>query len=262
MSQYLFEKMMKDAYNNTGLLFGKYKFKTIPDEPHVSRWIKQDGYWEGYVSSVVYRYFKRFKPKVCVDIGANIGYYSFLYHYLGAEAIYAFEPVPQNYKVLLENVIENNLEDSIYAYQMAVIDSAREITIYTDAGLPNSHIFGGKEAIRVPAVSLDEFFYNETFDQIIKLDKPEFLKIDAEGSEYKIIMGAKRLLESDSLKAIHIEMATDRGYNVDELFEFVSGYFPFSYDMLSGSPGGVAVQVRSFMDIMFSKYAFDFYAQS
>jgi hypothetical protein len=43
-------------------------------------------------------------------------------------------------------------------------------------------------------------------DEEIELDKRVFLKIDVEGYEYDVLMGAKKLLESDSLLGIILEL--------------------------------------------------------
>jgi predicted RNA methylase len=54
----------------------------------------------------------RLKPKVFIDVGSHIGYYSMLVHKLGAEIIIAIEPDPRVFRILNRTVKANKLKTS------------------------------------------------------------------------------------------------------------------------------------------------------
>jgi FkbM family methyltransferase len=56
---------------------------------------------------------------IVVDIGAHCGYFSFAALSLGAKKVYAFEPFPDNYRVLLQNTAYAEL-GKLIPYQLGV----------------------------------------------------------------------------------------------------------------------------------------------
>ena len=52
-----------------------------------------------------------------VDVGANYGYYSLIWAFLNSSSIvHAFEPAPQNIKMLNSNIAKNNLGDKVHTH--------------------------------------------------------------------------------------------------------------------------------------------------
>jgi hypothetical protein len=74
-----------------------------------------------------------------------------------------------------------------------------------------------REAVTVN--TLDEFCRQRSIERI------DFLKLDVEGSEYRVLMGARRLLESRAIKFIQFEFG---GANID-----ARTYFRDFYNLLS-----------------------------
>ena len=127
-----------------------------------------------------------------VDIGAQIGTFSV---YAAQKAkrgkVFAYEPFLENYDILLKNKALNRLKN-IKTFNLAVSDTKGKVSFYTsklNSAAPSLIKFQGdhiKIKEKVSAVSLEDVFEKN------KLKRIDFLKIDAEGSEYKIILGASK----------------------------------------------------------------------
>jgi FkbM family methyltransferase len=141
-----------------------------------------------------------------VDIGAHIGYFSLLAASLVGEKgrVFAFEPEPRNYAILIKN-IELNGFNNVIPLQMAVSNETGKVKLFL-ARDPSAHsLFRATEAdrredftkfIMVNTVSLDEFFKGKDLHV-------DIIKMDAEGAEMMILQGMTQvLLRNDKLLLI------------------------------------------------------------
>lgn len=147
-----------------------------------------------------------------IDAGANIGL-SVLYFkkmYPGSKII-AIEPMPQNYELLENNVYENNLMDVI-TYPLAISHKSGNLTLHTDtennwhstASIVKGNWTGTQntEEVEVKTQPLT-YFINEALENF-NAQFIDLLKLDVEGSEQKIIIPAKRLIQ-EKVKFINCE---------------------------------------------------------
>jgi FkbM family methyltransferase len=135
---------------------------------------------------------------VFIDVGANIGYYSILGARIVGERgqVIALDPIPDTVKILDLNVKLNGLKNIKTIPKAAWMNSAL-LNMYVPGGC-----YGWASCIKrrgsrfftVDAVPLDDISK--------KISTIKLLKIDVEGSEYQVIMGAKETLE----KTEHIIM--------------------------------------------------------
>jgi len=133
---------------------------------------------------------------IIVDIGANIGYYTLLASKCtGCQGkVYAFEPEPDNFRLLSRNVSLNHA-DNIVAVNKAVSNKAGKCRLFIDRKFLGSHSLSAgnletkknAESISVETVSLDSFF-NETRNI-------DLIKMDAQGAEGMIIDGGMKTLK-------------------------------------------------------------------
>ena len=140
---------------------------------------------------------------VVIDVGAHVGYYTLLMarRIGGSGRIFAFEPEPENYR-LLERNIELNGYSNITPVRKGVSDHSGYSTLFV-AGLDNGrNSFFRTElpergSLTVEITSLDEFLLLQQVDDV------DLIKVDAEGSEMMIWNGMTKLIEtSHKLKLI------------------------------------------------------------
>jgi len=159
-------------------------------------------YWLGIAESSVQRLFvKLINPGFIVyDIGAYLGFYSLLAGRLVKPEgrVYAFEPLPANIERIKFNIALNNFDGIVFCITKAVTDKNSK-AIFNDFGrddwgrLFNPAFFkdnasAERKALLVETISLDEFVFQEDYPA------PNLIKIDVEGEEARVLMGASRLL--------------------------------------------------------------------
>jgi FkbM family methyltransferase len=126
-----------------------------------------------------------------VDVGAHIGLYTVLAaHCVGpAGRVYAFEPAPDNVRLLRHNVAQNKLSN-VTVESLAVSRSCGRAPFRISSQDSASHTLApraGGRTVEVETTSLDEYFS--------ALDAPiGVLKLDAEGAEPEILAGMVRIL--------------------------------------------------------------------
>ena len=149
------------------------------------------GTWEPEVLSVVTN---TVKPGMTViDIDAHIGYYTLLFaKCVGPHGrVVAFEPLPVNFELLNRNIQLNELT-YVQTFAQAVFSRNEEVILTVPDDLPHSgdasvYQNRGTKQFHVPAIALD------TFCESVDL-RPDILKMDVEGAEYDVLMGAEKTI--------------------------------------------------------------------
>jgi FkbM family methyltransferase len=140
------------------------------------------------------------KPEsICVDVGANLGYVS-LYLAARAKWVHSFEPQPNVFLQLCANLFLNQ-RLNVTPYNMGVF--SRETTLdFADyqSGWVGTNDFSDYEKIRsIGSISLQERSGGKiparALDSIFATDqKIDFIKIDAQGADIDVLIGAERIL--------------------------------------------------------------------
>jgi len=130
---------------------------------------------------------------VAVDCGAHIGYHTLLLAKLvGASGkVYAFEPLPENFAVLCENVAINGYRN-VTAENKAVAEQTGCLRLARGQWQPNDRDpltsvsrLSEEGDLEVAVVALDDYFADKQVD---------FIKVDVEGAEARVLEGARSLL--------------------------------------------------------------------
>lgn len=159
--------------------------KLVPS-PHVSHAHLRGVYEQGTLQ-VIDRYVR--SGDVCYDIGASIGYLSLLMA-RRARLVYAFEPAPHAVAEMRRQVAVNGF-GNIVIVTSPVTDSEREVSFALTDGAYGSGI--QEEPTKWPVIRLQ----STTLDLFIRdHSAPDFVKIDVEGEEGRVLEGARRLLET------------------------------------------------------------------
>ena len=134
-----------------------------------------------------------------IEVGSNIGTHTIplAKHLSQGGLLYALEPQSQNYKILIKNINQNDLQN-IKVFKIAASNKKSEAYMnlfdenetnnFGDARIFNK-IFTNFEKVSVS--TLDELFFHE-FNENKKL---VLVKCDAQGQETNIINGSKKIIE-------------------------------------------------------------------
>lgn len=163
----------------------------------------------------------------CVDVGANIGYYTLLFSKSAKNGrVHSFEPVPLNYQLLTTNLVLNNVENVVLNPQ-AVGAGRKDVDfIVAQDGAYSSLAETGRKAvaqrIKVAMISLDEYCDAKHISQV------DILKVDVEGAEEAVIEGAEGLLRNSPPRLIMLElyepMLRILGSNIKQIVNRMRGF--------------------------------------
>lgn len=181
-------------------------------EPEMIEWI--DGFSGKCESSEMVFY----------DIGANVGIYSLYAASLYGEAnIYAFEPQSTNFSSLCLNIARNNFK-KLLPLQMAVSDSERIDILHVGvmaAGAGAASV-GGKYLFTRRDVGFKQGICCASLNALWEkkfIKRPNFIKIDVDGHEGKILDGGDLVWSDRCLKGVVIEFEYTADSAVDELIK-------------------------------------------
>tara|TARA_B100000315_G_scaffold174893_1_gene163393 strand:+ start:9636 stop:10508 length:873 start_codon:yes stop_codon:yes gene_type:complete len=148
---------------------------------------------------------------VFFDIGANIGIYTlFAASQLEKRLkIYSFEPESLNFSSLNRNVVINSFSESVNLNSIAITGGKSRfssLNVYNFFSGGNCSQFDAE--IESPimhrqgvfGVSLDDLCMIWGFPQ------PNYIKIDVDGIEMKVISGARKVLKNPNTKSVLIEL--------------------------------------------------------
>ena len=145
--------------------------------------------WENDSIRQFYNQINKDKKYNIVDIGAQSGLYSLYAKFLPNSTFYAFEPFPDTFKLLNDNIALNDITN-VNTFNLAISDDDGETMLNTCESHNGLHTLGATplrfndiKQVKVNTTTLDKFF----FDKDISVD---FIKIDTEGYEYFILKGA------------------------------------------------------------------------
>ena len=212
------KKINFSVKNNSTFWRGKTLFTK---EPITIQWIKS---------------FK--KNNIFFDIGANIGVYS-LYAGINSNVkVYSFEPESNSFQTLMENIIINNQEKNILAYPIGISNKTELTKLHlSEFATASSHHTVGKKALdhnslKQISTRYKQGIFSTTLNELIKkwdLPIPNYIKIDVDGIEYKIIEQGEKIFQNKKLLSILIEINEDRDKD-KEIINILKS-FGFIYDV-------------------------------
>jgi len=120
---------------------------------------------------------------IVFDVGAHMGSFSIYAANKGAH-VFAFEPLPENFKRLCENITLNHMEGKVTAINEGIFYKTGELPFFFD-----NHNTGGNSIISTDRLQQATNIKVDTIGHYVKqfgLQKIDLLKIDIEGAEYDI----------------------------------------------------------------------------
>jgi len=209
------------------------KFKYFKNDCMASNSIGLNKEWEPHITKFIQRYNELYHTKNIIDIGANFGYHTLIFSRECSENVYAFEPQMQNYELLEYNIKSNEIKNAIlYNYacgdqncevKMPIFNTNNKINMGDIT--PNRDCINNKYSV-TKSIILDEI----TFPSKINL-----CKLDVQGWEKKVLIGATNLLKTHKpILIVEFEWFQLEKTNTTckELFDFIreQDYYIFFLD--------------------------------
>lgn len=171
-----------------------------------------DGNWEGWVS----RFIRQTLPRgACfVDVGAHLGWYTLLAHSCGARWVHSFEPNQRLHGLLERTLSINGLSARTTLYDVALLDKeSKEVFAVPLHWSGNGRIepTGERDSHEDERPTQRTVVTTKTLDDLLTTRSGQhawavdFIKIDAEGAESRILRGAAKLIEDNPQMRLLVE---------------------------------------------------------
>ena len=172
------------------------------------------------------------EPKVCIDVGANVGSYATMLLENTVATVYSFEPLTKPFESLLS--LKTRYPDRFFPINNGVGEKNEILTIHYDdesttrasflEDIKNVSYVKNERVQNIDVVSLDSYFQEGIVDEI------DFIKIDTEGFEYQVLLGSKNIISIYKPKFIQIEYNWHQLFSGQSLFalsKILEGYQPY-----------------------------------
>lgn len=151
-------------------------------------------FWKNYhdIESLDLWYKIAKKQGTYIDVGAHTGLYSLTAIKANKENnIISFEPYFMNLSRLVTNLRLNNILKNVVTILGAVsdFDGKAKLNITTEKSYMSKGGKIGNQGLDIDVYSLDTLYFNKLDNEI------KGIKIDTEGEDYKVLIGAKKLIE-------------------------------------------------------------------
>jgi FkbM family methyltransferase len=190
--------------DNTGMcrVLSKYKMYVDTFDRGIAPHLIADGFWESWLTQCIARIVE--PGFVCLDIGANFGYYSLLLSALcGREGrTIAFEPNPRLCRLLRASCGIHEFPFDVM--ETAVSDRKGKAKLHIDQHYPGDTSLDSRKdkkdrdikKLEVRTCSVDDIVSS------LKLKRVDLVKIDVEGFEPQVFDGMKKTIRANP--GIHI----------------------------------------------------------
>jgi len=145
--------------------------------------------------------------------------------------VFAFEPESQNYALLNRNIMRNGVGDLAVAYCASLSDTVGFGRLALSAFMYGGsvHQFAANDEARAKPAAYLQGCYSSTLDTLVAeglIPVPDYVKIDVDGIEPRIVRGARDTFADKRVKSVLIEVDT----SVDEHWEMVDLMLELGFD--------------------------------
>lgn len=199
-------------------------------QDHVQRQIYCLGVYEPIET---YLFTKLLKPGMTViDAGANVGQYTLLASTIvGVNgAVHSFEPVPNTFVHLNNNVSANELLN-VHLNQAALWNESITLKLSLSEEMSDNigsysvGIINSDTAVESVSIPLDDYVVSKSIKRV------DLIKMDIEGAEFRALLGMQDILERDRpilLIEINRLALQGVGYTPEKLWMFLTNRFGYS----------------------------------
>jgi len=150
---------------------------------------------------------------ILLDVGANVGMYSIFAAKVRGARVHAFEPESQNYALLNTNIQANDLGNLIVAYCAGLSDKHGLDKLYlSEFALGSSCHSLGEEVgfdLKPRPSPFTQGAISFSLDEMVQkgmLPVPNYIKIDVDGFEHRVLLGARETLADPRVKSLIVEL--------------------------------------------------------
>ncbi len=146
-------------------------------------------------------------PKLCFDVGANVGNYTSELLRATNTKVISFEPLPTAFRTMQDQL--QDFSDRVVFENKGVGAVNEDLVIHFSPNALSHASFSeevkkvsyitNEEQVHVPVVTLDSYCQEHHINEI------DFIKIDVEGYEAEVFKGAERVLREIKPRFIQIE---------------------------------------------------------
>ena len=216
------------------LPFGKKTFTVYGNEDDISSFVPLKT-TNTYETGTMLTLKKVIKPSdICIDIGGNIGMITLPLSFLAKNGyVYSFEPESSNYENLQLSLKENNIKNvDVFCCGISDKREMRMLT-YENDKLACNHITDTDYLAPVGNIKESLFITIDEFIVERSLKKVNFIKIDVEGAEVKILRSIKdTLVEFRPILIVEIAPSLLKTFFDDtpeDLYKIVSEIYNYVY---------------------------------
>jgi FkbM family methyltransferase len=204
LTESVFRSASEESMTDAVLDGHKARFYT-PNE--VTRWRVQTLYQKEPVTIQWLRTMP--EGAVFADVGANVGMYTVFAALVRAAQVVAFEPESRNYRVLNENLRLNHLQERVLALCAALSDRSGVERLYLSEVGEGASCHSLGEAVGFDLKPRASAFVQGAvalrFDELA-LPCPDYIKIDVDGFEHKVIGGMEKTLREAKVRSLLVEL--------------------------------------------------------
>lgn len=219
----LLEKLVPNNYQYNAGSYREFIHNNLSWFVDVSDYIGHNAYF-GLDGSTVKLFSLCDKNSVVFDVGVNIGWTALHMAKICEEgAVYGFEPDKKNYQSFQQNLDRNSQIKNLTVYHSALGASKGlvDITVIEPSNRGGNHISVNTSHSRPGEIELNKL---DDYTQKLSLKKIDLIKIDTEGYELQVLIGAKNSLLQFN-PTLYIEVNNDnlrrQGDSAAQLFKFL-----------------------------------------
>ena len=165
-----------------------------------------------------------------IDIGANFGMHTLIMaDQIGADGrLLAFEPIPENLRLLRRNVKLNRFNDRVTIQEAAISDQpvdTIDMVVDSDQLEPSASLqtdsTKGRETVTVSNISLDQATSS------VGVENKCLVKLDVEGAELSVLRSGEEFLKRVRPKLlieVHDYALPQFGDSTEAVYEFLKNY--------------------------------------
>jgi FkbM family methyltransferase len=149
---------------------------------------REKDFYESHILDFISSYLTKINLNTILDIGANIGNHTLYFHkYLNYNRIMAFEPLPQNFDLLIRNTRRTKIDKEVSCIPMALTDRAGIFQAHPKWSNMGASFISKDNSPSIPVIGIPLDY--------LDLYNVGFIKVDIEDWESEFIIGGYKTID-------------------------------------------------------------------